>query len=56
MAKKQYPPLTPIALDIKNILEDTLDSPREGIITGVTVSSVKIEQYINELIRNQKGN
>lgn len=53
MAKTKFPPLSPLAETIKDTLNKTLDSPREGIVTGVTISSVILEQLFKDEMKNK---
>lgn len=46
--KKEYPPISPLMVSIKEILDKNLDAPRDGIVTGKTVSAAKIEQLFKE--------
>jgi len=55
--KKEYPPLSPLALKIKKILENEIDD-YEGRrrVTGVTVSAVKIEKMFNKMVKEEFPN
>lgn len=48
MKKEKFKPLNGLAIEIRDILNKKLDSPREGIVTGVTKSAVELEEYFKK--------
>ncbi len=48
MKKQEFAPLSPLAQQIKKILDQNTEAPRWDIVTGKTVSAVKIEELFKQ--------